>query len=177
MKQGALAALQGQGPKAAQYFKNVLTKNPNHREAKIRLGILEYKAFKQDENAFKLLKSAMNSGARVNRELEAEGHFSLAELYLAKSEKSAALESAQNAYRLSPNNSHYKQLVVRLGGSDKIKEKSTNSEMMFVGDQYARTGDCLAAQAEYKAAFELEPKNGIAAVKAAKCLWQLNQRQ
>lgn len=175
VKQGAMAVIQGQGPKASQYFKNVLTKNPNHREAKIRLGILEYKAFKQDDNAFKLLKSAMDSQARMERELEAEGYFTLAELYLAKSEKSAALSAAQNAYRLSPNQGKYKQLVIRLGGSDNIKEKSTNSEMMFVGDQYARTGDCLAAQAEYKAAFDLEPKNGIAAVKAAKCLWQLNQ--
>jgi tetratricopeptide (TPR) repeat protein len=47
--------------------------------------------------------------------------------------------------------------------------------MMFIGDQYARTGDCLAAQAEFKAAFEIDPKSGMAAVKAAKCLWQLNQ--
>jgi tetratricopeptide (TPR) repeat protein len=175
VKLGTVAALQEQGPKASQHFKKVLTKNPSHKEAKIRLGVLEYKAFKQDENAFQLLKSAMNSQARTDRELEALGYFTLAELYLAKSEKSAALSAAQNAYRLSPNTTGYKQLVVRLGGSDKLKEKSSNSEMMFVGDQYARTGDCMAAQAEYKAAFELDSKNGIAAVKAAKCLWQLNQ--
>lgn len=175
VKSGMMAALQNQGPKAAQYYKNVLTKNPNHREAKIRAGLLEYRAFKQEEIAFKYLKSAMSSQARVHRDLESEGYFALAELYLNKSEKSAALDAAQHAYRLSPNNSQYKQLVVRLGGSDKIKEKSSNSEMMFVGDQYARTGDCLAAQAEYKAAFEMDPHNGMAAVKAAKCLWQLNQ--
>lgn len=175
VKQGVMAALQGEGPKAAQHFKNVLTKNPGHREAKIRLAILEYKAFKQDEKAFKLLQSAMNSSARVERELEAQGYFTLAELYLSKNEKSAALTAAQGAYRLSPNKSHYKQMVVRLGGSDKLREKSTDSELMFIGDQYMRSGDCLAAQAEYKAAFEVEPKNGMAAVKAAKCLWQLNQ--
>ncbi|WP_413289552.1 tetratricopeptide repeat protein [Bdellovibrio sp. HCB337] len=175
VKLGAMAAQQSQGPKASQYLRAVLAKNPGHREAKIRLGILEYKAFKQDENAFKFLKSAMSSDARVERDLEALGYYTLAELHLAKSEKSAALTAAQNAYRLSPNNGQFKQMVVRLGGSDKLKEKSTNSEMMFIGDQYARSGDCLAAQAEYKAAFELEPKNGMAAVKAAKCLWQLNQ--
>ncbi len=175
VKSGMMAAAQNQGPRASQFFRNVLAKNPNHREAKIREGILEYRAFKQEEKAFKLLKSAMSSTARVQRDLEAEGYFALAELYLNKNEKSSALTAAQGAYRLSPNNSQYRQLVMRLGGSDQIKEKSTNSEMMFVGDQYARTGDCLAAQAEYKAAFEMEPKNGMAAVKAAKCLWQLNQ--
>lgn len=172
---GALAAIQGQGPRAAQYFRKILEKNPNHREAKIRLGILEYRAFKKEENAFNLLKSAMSSGARVQRDIEADGFFVLAELYLNKSEKGSALDAAQKAYRLSPNNSHYKQMVVRLGGSDRIKGKSSNSEMMFIGDQYVRTGDCLAAQAEFKAAFEMDPKNGMAAVKAAKCLWQLNQ--
>jgi tetratricopeptide (TPR) repeat protein len=175
VKSGVMAAVQNQGPKAAEFFRKVLEKNPNHREAKIRAGVLEYKAFKKEESAFKLLRSALNSSARVQRELEAEGNFYLAEIYLSKSEKASALSAAQRAYRLSPNNSQYKQLVVRLGGSDKIKEQSTNSEMMFVGDQYARTGDCLAAQAEYKAAFETDPKSGMAAVKAAKCLWQLNQ--
>ena len=175
VKAGAMAAMQGQGPKAAQYFRGILEKNPNHREAMIRAGILEYRAFKKEDTAFKYLKPAMNSRARVHRDLEAEGYFALAELYLNKSEKGPALEAAQSAYRLSPNNTQYKQLVVRLGGSDRIKEKSTNSEMMFVGDQYARIGDCMAAQAEYKAAFEMDPKNGMAAVKAAKCLWQLNQ--
>lgn len=175
VKQGEMASQQGQGPKAAQYLRSVLAKNPKHREAKVRLGILEYKAFKQDENAFKLLQSAMSTNARIERDLEALGYYTLAELHLAKSEKGAALTAAQNAYQLSPNNGQYKQLVIRLGGSGKIKEQSTNSEMMFVGDQYARSGDYLAAQAEYKAAFELEPKNGMAAVKAAKCLWQLNQ--
>jgi tetratricopeptide (TPR) repeat protein len=175
VKVGVMSATQNQGPKASQAFRGVLEKNPAHREAKIREGILEFRAFKQEENAFKYLKSAMSSSARIHRDLEAEGYFALAELYLNRSEKRSALEAAQHAYHLSPNTTQYKQLVVRLGGSDRIKEKSSNSEMLFVGDQYARTGDCLAAQAEYKAAFEMDPKNGMAAVKAAKCLWQLNQ--
>lgn len=172
---GVIAMLQGQGPTAAQYFQSILKKNSTHREVKIRLGILQYKSFKQDDPAFSMLKSAMDSKARVPRELEAEGYSVLAELYVSKGEKAQALSSAQKAYALVPNSPVYKQLVVRLGGSDKLNDKTVNNELMFVGDQYARTGDCLAAQAEYKAAFETDPKNGMAAVKAAKCLWQLNQ--
>lgn len=175
MNLGALAALQGQGPESLQYLSGVLKKNPHHREAQIQLGLLEERAFKQDEEAFKLLRSAMDAKGRVPRDLEAEGSYALAELYVNKNERSAGLTAAQRAFNLSPNNQKYKQMVVRLGGSDKIKDKGSNSEMMFVGDQYARSGDCLAAQAEYKAAFEVDPKNGMAAVKAAKCLWQLNQ--
>jgi tetratricopeptide (TPR) repeat protein len=163
------------GPEAAQFLKSVLDKNPGHREAKIQLGLLQEFAFKKEDDAFKLLKSAMDSHSRIPHALEAEGAFGLAQIYLNKNEKGPALSMAQRAYSLGPNNPDYKQLVVRLGGSDKIQDKKGNSEMMFVGDQYARSGDCLAAQAEFKAAFEVDPKNGMAAVKAAKCLWQLNQ--
>lgn len=172
---GVVAAAMNKGPDASQLFRGVLDKNPSHREAKIHLGILEQRAFKNEDNAFKLLKSAMDSHARTPRTLEAEGSFVLAEIYLNKGEKGTALSMAQRAFSLSPNSVQYKQLVVRLGGSDKVQERKGNSELMFVGDQYVRSGDCLAAQAEFKAAFEVDPKNGMAAVKAAKCLWQLNQ--
>lgn len=172
---GVVAAAMNNGPEASQLFRGALNKNPSHREAKIHLGILEQRAFKKEDNAFKLLKSAMDSQARTPRALEAEGAFVLAEIYLGRSEKAQARTLAERAFALSPNSVPYKQLVIRLGGSDKVPERKGNSELMFVGDQYARAGDCLAAQAEFKAAFELEPKNGMAAVKAAKCLWQLNQ--
>lgn len=172
---GVMSSAQGKGPEAAQFFREVIQKSSEHREAKIHLGILEEKAFKNGENAFKLLKSAMDSQSRVPRALESEGAYVLAELYLSKNEKSSALKMAKRAYERSPNNPKYKQLVIRLGGSDKVQGKRGHSEMMFIGDQYARSGDCLAAQAEYKAAFELDRSNGTAAVKAAKCLWVLNQ--
>jgi tetratricopeptide (TPR) repeat protein len=172
---GVVAEAQGQGPTAAQYFQKILAKNPTHREVKIHLGILQYKSFKQEETAFTILKAAMDSKSKVPRELESEGYFILSQIYITKGQKSLALSAAQSAYGLAPNNPQYKQLLVRLGGTDKLKDKNVNNELMFVGDQYARTGDCLAAQAEFKAAFESDPKNGMAAVKAARCLWQLNQ--
>ncbi len=54
-------------------------------------------------------------------------------------------------------------------------KRGQNNELLYLGDQYVRQGDFLAAQAEFKAAFEIDPKNGTAAMKAAKSLWQLNQ--
>lgn len=162
--------------KASGYLRGVLAKNPKHKEAQILLGIVEYRGFKKSDEAFTLLSSAINSSNRVPQLEEAQGYHVYAEILVLRNEKKKALEMAQKGFALNPNNSELRQLVVRLGGSDKIKsEKGANNELLFLGDQYVRQGDFLAAQAEFKAAFEADPKNGTAAMKAAKALWQLNQ--
>jgi len=167
---------QGEFTSASSLLKNVLSKNPKHREAKVLLGILEYRGFKKSDSAYEYLNSAMESKGRISQLVEADGYAVLAEIYVLRGEKRKALDSAQKAYNLNPNNGDIRQLVIRLGGSDKVKgEKGHNNELLYLGDQYVRQGDFLAAQAEFKAAFEVDPKNGTAAMKAAKCLWQLNQ--
>jgi tetratricopeptide (TPR) repeat protein len=161
---------------AASTLQQVLKRNPNHREGKFILGVVEYRGFKNTEAAFTLLSSAYNSNGKVPPLVESQGLFALAEIYANRNEKGKALSIAQKAYMFNSSNSELRQLVVRLGGSDKvINNKEQNNELLFIGDQYIRQGDFLAAQAEFKAAFELDPRNGTAAMKAAKCLWQLNQ--
>ncbi|MDG0814853.1 tetratricopeptide repeat protein [Bdellovibrio svalbardensis] len=161
---------------ASRILQDVLKRNPKHREAKLLLGVVEYRGFKKSDTAFTLLSAAVDSKVRVPPLSEAQGLHALAEIYVFRNEKKKALEFAQRAFSLNPNNNDLRQLVVRLGGSDKVKnDKSQNNELLFLGDQYVRQGDFLAAQAEFKAAFEMDPKSGTAAMKAAKCLWQLNQ--
>ena len=161
---------------ASRVLQGILKKNPKHREAKFLLGIVELRGYKRTDSAFTLLTSADESKVRVPSLTESQGLHALAEIYVLRNEKKKALSTAQRAFALNPNNSDLRQLVVRLGGSDKIKgDKNQNNELLFLGDQYVRQGDYLAAQAEFKAAFEMDPKNGTAAMKAAKALWQLNQ--
>lgn len=161
---------------AANVLKKVLARNPKHREAKILLGVIEFKGFRNTEGAYANLSSALDSGGRVPALVEAEGCHILAEILVLRNEKSKALRIAQRGYAMNPNNPELRQLVIRLGGSDKITgEKGANNELLYLGDQYVRQGDHLAAQAEFKAAFEVDPKNGTAALKAAKSLWVLNQ--
>lgn len=161
---------------AANLLKDVLKKNPKHREVKILLGIIEFRGFRNTEVAYGYLGPAMASDVRIPQLIEADGYSVLAEIYSARGEKSKALEAAQIALELNPNNNDIRQLVIRLGGTDKINsDKGKNNELLYLGEQYARQGDYLAAQAEFKAAFEVDPKNGVAAMKAAKSLWQLNQ--
>ncbi|MEK2643731.1 tetratricopeptide repeat protein [Bdellovibrio sp. BCCA] len=167
---------QGDFTSASSLLKNVVAKNPKHREGKILLGIIEYRGFKKSDTAYSYLSTALESKGRVSQLVEADGYSVLAEIYVLRGEKRKALDAAQKGFSLNPNNSEIRQLVIRLGGSDKIKgEKGQNNELLYLGDQYVRQGDFLAAQAEFKAAFEVDPKNGTAAMKAAKCLWQLNQ--
>lgn len=161
---------------ASKILQEVLKRNPRHRQAKFLLGVVEYRGFKKSDAAFTLLTAAAESRVRVPSLSEAQGLHALAEIYVSRNEKKKALELAERAFVLTPNNNDLRQLVVRLGGSDKMKgDKQQNNELLFLGDQYVRQGDFLAGQAEFKAAFEMDPKNGTAAMKAAKCLWQLNQ--
>ncbi|UOF00331.1 tetratricopeptide repeat protein [Bdellovibrio reynosensis] len=161
---------------ASSILKNVLAKNPRHREAKILAGIIDYRGFKKSDTAYSYLSTALEAKGRVAALTLADGYSCLAEIYLLRGEKGKALEAAQSGFDLNPNNSELRQLVIRLGGNDKVKgEKGKNNELLYLGDQYIRQGDYLAAQAEFKAAFEVDPKNGTAAMKAAKALWQLNQ--
>ncbi|WP_413559270.1 tetratricopeptide repeat protein [Bdellovibrio sp. HCB209] len=173
---GKLYLSQEKYNEAAQMFRAVLARNPKHREARILLGITDYRGFKKIDSAFGNLNTAMESKSMVTPSIEATGLQVLAEIYVDRNEKKKALELAQRAYAINPNNGELRQLVLRLGGSDKVSGgKAQTSELMFTGDQYMRQGDYLAAQAEFKAAFEADPKNGTAAVKAAKALWLLNQ--
>lgn len=157
-------------------LQKVVQVNPRHKEAQVLQGIAEYRGVRNVESAFTLLNNAFSKSTPIPAMTEAEGLQILSEIFLSRNDKSKALEAAQKAYYINPNNPELKQLVLRLGGSDKITGAGRgNSEMLYLGDQYVRQGDYLAAQAEYKAAFELDPKNGMAALKAAKALWELNQ--
>ncbi|PIS11043.1 MAG: hypothetical protein COT73_06120 [Bdellovibrio sp. CG10_big_fil_rev_8_21_14_0_10_47_8] len=154
----------------------VLKQNPLHKLAQIEYGILLYKGFQQTEEALKILSSTMSSKGLISRLEEARGEFVLSQIYVEKKDFVSAKTSAQKAYELNPADAMIKDLLVQLGGSTEVSGKAArNNELVFIGDQHFRTGNCMAAQAEYKAAFDLDPTNAVAAMKAAKCLWQLNQ--
>ncbi|MEN0057477.1 MAG: tetratricopeptide repeat protein [Bdellovibrio sp.] len=173
---GQVLLEKGDYTEAAGLLRMAVERNPRHRQAKVLLGLVEYRGFKKMDTAYSYLSTALDSSGRISQLIEADGYAALADIFISRGEKKKALESAQKGYSLNPNNSELRQLVIRLGGSDKLKaDKSQNNELLYLGDQYVRQGDHLAAQAEFKAAFEIDPKNGTAAMKAAKSLWQLNQ--
>lgn len=169
-------AQSGNYQRSAEQFMAALKQNPKHRSAQLEFGIMNHRFLKNQDVANNYLSGALSQKGRVIRTLEAKGFFALAEIWMERKNNSKALEFAQKAFHLNPGDSSYKTLLVRLGGSPQLNKKAyRNNELVFLGDQYLKAGDCLAAQAEYKAAFELDNSNALAATKASKCLWQLNQ--
>jgi len=169
----ALAKMEKYGPAVATYTK-VLNSYPSHRVARIELGLLEYKQFNQVARAEQSLRQGLD-GDQAPKPILSRGYVGLAELALRRNDQREALALAQKAFSLNSSNTSAKNLIVQLGGVEKLKStKIKGQQLIFEGDQFFREGDCHAAQAHYKAAFEEDPKNAQAAVKAAQCLWKLS---
>lgn len=166
----------GQTQASAAAYERVLKMNPRHKVAQVQYAILNYRFFKQTDLAQNYLSGALGSGGRISRQLEAKANFTLAQILIDKKQPGKARDYAQRAFDLNPGDAEFKETLLKLGGTTELSKKTyKHNELVFLGDQYFRAGDCLSAQAEYKAAFEIDPSNALAATKAAKCLWQLNQ--
>lgn len=161
-------------PEAARLYAQVLKANPNHTIARIELGLLEYKNFNHPDNGEKLLLQALEYEDAPRTTLS-RGFFGLAEIARQRGDQKKALKYAQKAYSLNSSNASARNLIVSLGGVEKLRATEVKGQqLVFEGDQFFREGDCHAAQAHYKAAFEQDGRNAMAAMKAAQCLWKLS---
>ncbi len=160
---------------AANRYRSVLKANPKHQVAQIELGVIEYVRLQNYEAGKQILENAMKSAERAPRDVMGRGYLGLAEISLRQQDKRAALSYAQKAYGLNSTDARAKELILQIGGEKKLKEtKIYDTQLVYEGDQLVREGDCNAAQAHYKEAFAANKKNGIAAMKAAECLWNLS---
>lgn len=159
---------------AGNLFRRVLQMNPNHSVSRIELGLIEYKVFNKFDIGERLLNQGLD-GEDAPKAILSRGYFGLAEINLKRNDQGRALKYAQKAFSLNSSNTSAKNLIVQLGGVEKLKRtKVKGQQLLFEGDQFFREGDCHAAQAHYKAAFEEDQKNAMAALKAAQCLWKLS---
>ncbi len=164
--------------KAAEAFERALFLNPKHRQSLIEYGVLIYLRLKDSARAEQFLLAATKSADPISKFQEAKMYYYLAKISGDKSQNDKALEYVQKAYQLNPGDLKARDYLIQLGGSPtQLIQTTQKNELVFLGDQYARAGDFLAAQAEYKAAFQLDPKNALAAMKAGKALWQLYQAE
>lgn len=158
---------------ARNLFLEVKKNDPESKIGLYGLGLVEILGFKNRDKAFEYFTAGYGSNQTIPRDFHVEALLNYAKILVEKNENKKALEVAQKGYQLSPSHRALKELVLLLGGDDKVE--NAQSEIILQGDQFARAGDHLAAQAQYKAAFELDSKNANAAYKAAKSLWQINQ--
>ena len=166
----------GEFAQAHNLYETVLQRSPHHAVAKIEWGLMEFEQFQQIDKAYDLISSGLNGGSRLPPDVASRGYFGQAEIFENRGQRRKALASAEKAFSLNPANLAAREMVLRMGGTKSL-QSTGGREQLFVGDQYAKAGDCLSAQAEYRAVFDSDPKNGVAAMKAAQCLWQLNQSQ
>ncbi len=163
---------------ALKLFRKVIDLNPYHASAKILAGVLEFENFNQIEKAELLINDGLKSNLKLSKFVESKAYYTLARMYKNSGKQLLALKYAQKAYSIDFSNVEIKNLALQLGGAAEMQNiKLQNRDLLYTGDQYVKSGDCFAAQAEYKVAFEVNPKSGLAAKKAAECLWELNQSQ
>ena len=163
-------------PQAIAIYREVLAAVPTHAVARVELGLIEGVDLNHLDDGMNLIKPAIEGKERLPQLTESRGLFGMAYIFERQNQKKKALEYAKRAYAGDATNRDAKAMILRIGGQGDLPTKSAGGkEREYLGDQYVRAGDCYAAQAEFKAAFEAEPKNGTAAMKAGKCLWELNQ--
>ncbi len=158
---------------ARQEYEIILKDYPNSKSALYGLALVELALTKNEDKAATYFANGFKSKQKIQKDFHAQALLAYTKILVDKKDNKLALEVAQEGYRVSPSNRDLKELVISLGGEEKTE--GANSEIVLVGDQFARAGDHLTAQAQYKTAFELNPKNGLAAYKAAKSLWLINQ--
>lgn len=137
------------------------------------LAMVELVGFKNKEKAYEYFSLGYISKQVIPREFHVDSLLNYSKILIEKNENRKALEVAEKGYQLSPSHRGLKEIVLLLGGDDKVD--NAQNEIILQGDQFARAGDHLAAQAQYKTAFDLDPTNANAAFKAAKSLWVINQ--
>lgn len=158
---------------AAKIYKDILTRNPKHAKSQVELGILELTQFKNQKGLDQIQLGLSES--KLPNDVLVRGYSALTNYYISSQPKKA-LEYAQKAFVLDPRNSALRNTILSLGGEAALSQiKSEDSQLVVLGDSYFRNKNYLAAQAEYKTAFEINPKNANAALKASESLWNLNQ--
>ncbi len=158
---------------ARSYFQGMFDLDKESKAALFGLALVEQKGFKNQEKAYNLFSTGFKIKQTLPKDFHIEALLTFAQLLIDRGESKKALEVAQLGYQINPSHRGLKEIVLSLGGDDHVD--NIQSEIILLGDHFARSGDHLAAQAQYKAAFDLDSKNATAAYKAAKSLWALNQ--
>ncbi len=162
--------------KALVLYKKVIVLDPKHKEAKINIGLLEYKHFNKVKKAENLLKVALNDPEMVYNKTLSAGYFVLAEISLKKQDTSQALEYARWAYSYNPTNKSAENLIRQIGGVAQLQQTRVRShQLIYEADQLVLNNKFRSAIGYYKTAFEVDGKqNEMVAIKMAKSYWALS---
>ncbi len=156
-------------------YEKISKNSPDFRAALYGLALNELKAPGSSEKAYNYFNKGFEKKGKIPKTFHLEALQEYIKLLLEKNMNTRALEVAQYGLQISPSHRALKEIVISLGGDERVTGSNSVNDLIMTGDQFARSGDHLAAQAQFKAAFDLDPKNSGIALKAAKSLWALNQ--
>lgn len=173
--QANLKKLEGNYEYAENIYRAIL-KPDFHRLAAIELA--EVLVFNRGnyQDAGELLDKAVTDEVRVPRVWESKAFYILSVLARQQGNIEQATAYIKKSYELDTNNQVAKALLIEIAGPQVLSTLyKTETELMDNGDLFFKKRDYLAAQAEYKAAFDLDASNTTAGIMAAESLWRLNQ--
>lgn len=161
---------------ALKLYRKLLAENPSHAVAKIELGLIELEPYQNLQKATDYIKSGLASKKFIPKMIEAEAYVALAKISILRGDNRQALKLSQQAFSIDSSNDEARELTVNMGGIKALNSVNIdNVNMVYLGEQYMKMNNYTAAQAEFRAAFEANKKNGFAALRAGEALWELNQ--
>jgi len=161
---------------AVKLYRALLNSYPRHAVGQIEKGILEFEVYQHIEKSRNHILSGLAEGQKIPEVIESEAFLNLARMSMIQGDKSNALKYGKKSFSIDSTNQDARKLVISLGGIKELNSISIdNTSMVYVGEQYMKMGNYPAAQSEFRAAFEANPKNSFAALRAGQALWKLNQ--
>ena len=159
---------------ASKEYQRILKIFPTHPIALLRLGNLEYKYFRKPEKSRNTLEKAFSKSVKgVGYDLLFEAYVALSNIYFNDNNKRLALKYATRAYALYPKHLDIVKLKFKLKDEESFKNTRINGRaLIYKGDLFVNQGNCLQAIEEFKKAYKVS-RSGLAALKQAKCHWQL----
>ncbi len=161
---------------AIKLYRKLLSENPDHAVAKIEMGLVEFNPYQNIARSQDFIRSGLTSKQFIPKMIEAEAYVTLAKISILQGNNAQALKLAQRGFSVDSSNQEARELIVSMGGIKALNAVNIdNVNMIYLGEQYMKMNNYGAAQAEFRAAFEANKKNGFAALRAGEALWQLNQ--
>lgn len=168
----------GQTQLAQQILQKVLSMNDRHEDSAVYMAFIEYFLFKNTAKAKTWLQGFREKGSNASIDMQGLAFYIKAMIALEDKDKSDFQKYAKLSLTLSPENTNLRTLLGDDGMAVSAEaNQSQADDLIASGDRYRFSGRYLEAQAEYKAAFQINPKNPVAAMKAGESLWQLHQEK
>ncbi len=160
---------------AADILRPLHSKFPSHVLISVLLGYLDLRFLDNQKQGVELIQKGLQSEEVLLSKTYSKVTLALAQYHEKQKNPKMALDFAKKSYQKSFYNTNAENIILRLGGIKAIQSmQTTEDQLIATGDAFYNRKMFIEAQAKYQIAYEENPKSAKAALRAAKCLWELN---